>query len=258
MTSAADRGRFVWYDLMTPDPEAARRFYGRVTGWGREVWPGGEKPYEMWTNGDSPIGGLMELPAELAQRGVPPHWIAYVAVPDVGAAVARVDELGGAVHHPATDIPEVGQFAVVADPQGAVFALFSSRNDHPPAGPPRPGEFSWHELASADWRAGFEFYSQLFGWEQQQAMDMGPAGTYQIYGRGGMPLGGMFDKPAALPMSCWLYYVSVADLDAALEAVKSGGGEVVNGPMEVPGGDRIAQCTDPQGAMFALHEPKAG
>lgn len=257
MTSADDRGRFVWYDLMTPDPAAARAFYGSITGWGTQLWEGGDKPYQMWTNGEAPLGGIMEIAGELERQGVPPNWMAYVAVPDVAAAAQHAADLGGHVEHPPTEIPGVGHFAVISDPQGAVIAIYSSANQHPPVRPPQVGEFSWHELASADWEAGFAFYSELFGWEKLEAMDMGPAGTYQIYGRGGISLGGMFTKPPALPVSCWLYYVSVADLDAAIGAVKAGGGEVVNGPMDVPGGDRIAQCTDPHGAMFALHESKA-
>lgn len=249
-----DRGRFAWYDLMTTDPEGATAFYTSLLGWGSQPWEGGSMPYTMWTNDGTPLGGLMPMPPELASAGVPPHWLAYVSVPDVDRAAARSAELGGTVHHPPTDIEGAGRFAVLADPHGASFAVYAHTNPLPTAASgPQVGQVSWHELASANHRAAFEFYADLFGWQRHEAMDMGPAGIYQLYGGPDMPYGGMFDKPAAMPFSCWLYYVRVADLDEAVAKVKALGGEVINGPMEVPGGDRIAQCTDPQGAMFAMH-----
>lgn len=255
MTQAENRGRFVWFDLMTSDPEAAKGFYTRLIGWGTQPWEGSDMPYTMWANGEKPLGGLMELPAEAREAGAPPHWLAYVSVPDVDAAVARARELGGTVFHGPTDIPNVGRFAVLADPQGAVFAAYTSAGEGAgAAGPPAKGEFSWHELATTDAAGAFDFYADLFGWEKQEAMDMGEAGIYQIYGRGGVPLGGMFNKTAEMPgPPAWLYYIKVDDVTNAVEKLKELGGTVLNGPMDVPGGDRIAQCMDPQGACFALH-----
>jgi uncharacterized protein len=143
---------------------------------------------------------------------------------------------------------------VIADPQGATIALFK------PQGPERPlpaetpnGHVSWNELVAADWESAFRFYSQLFGWEKTEAMP-GPTGIYQMYGKGGRSFGGMMTKPKDYPAPPhWLYYVKVADLDGAIARVKRGDGKVLNGPMDVPGGDRVAQCVDPQGAAFALH-----
>jgi hypothetical protein len=121
-------------------------------------------------------------------------------------------------------------------------------------GEPAIGEFSWNELATTDYSAAFEFYRALFGWVKTNSFDMGPAGLYQMYGRKGRTLGGMFKKPPEMPgPPCWVYYIRVPSADAAANKVKAMGGQVVNGPMEVPGGDRIAQCLDPEGAMFAVH-----
>jgi predicted enzyme related to lactoylglutathione lyase len=115
------------------------------------------------------------------------------------------------------------------------------------------GHFSWHELMAGDVEAAFRFYSQLFGWQKTEAIQ-GPMGTYQMYGKGGRTFGGMMTRPKDYPAPPhWLYYVKVGDLDAALGRVKAGGGQVLHGPMEVPGGTRVAQCVDPQGAAFALH-----
>jgi predicted enzyme related to lactoylglutathione lyase len=255
MAAREDHGRFVWFDLMTTEPSGAESFYGQLIGWQTRIWEGETFSYTMWANGDATLGGVVELPEEARAAGAPPHWLSYVAVDDVDATAARVEELGGSVLHPPTDIPSVGRFAVIRDPQGATLAVYrSASGGDSDAKPPEIGEFSWHELATADFEAAHRFYSELFGWEKLEAMDMGDAGIYQIYGRHGRPLGGMFNKPAEMPgPPGWLYYIRVEDVRDAADRVRRLGGQVLNGPMEVPGGDLIAQCVDPQGAMFALH-----
>jgi len=253
--SEVPTGQFVWYDLMTTDPDAAQDFYTKVIGWGTEAFEGGPKPYQMWTTQNGPLGGVMELPEEARASGAPPHWLAYIATDDVDATVAKAGELGGQVYMQPMDIPDVGRFAVLSDPHGAVFAAFKPAGESPKhEGMPRVGEFSWHELMTEDYGAAFDFYSELFGWEKTTAMDMGEMGTYQMYGRaGGNELGGMMNRPPEMPVSCWTFYTRVDDLDGTLERVTSNGGQILNGPMEVPGGDKVAQCMDPQGAMFAVH-----
>jgi hypothetical protein len=255
MSDAGKQGQFVWYDLMTSDPKAAEDFYGKLIGWGTQPMDGGDKPYTMWTNNETPIGGVMELPEEARAAGAPPNWIAYVAVEDVDATVEQAVGLGGSTLHPPTSIEGAGRFAILADPQGAAFAVYTHAGEEEgPSGPPQVGQFSWNELATSDYKKAFAFYSEIFGWKPQEAMDMGEAGIYQLYGLGDAPLGGMFNKPDEMPgPPMWLYYVSVDDVTTAVEKVKELGGQVVNGPMEVPGGDFIAQCLDPQGALFALH-----
>lgn len=259
---AADgRGRFVWYELMTTDPEAAKKFYSDVVGWNTAPFEAAEgMDYTMWLKGKTPdtaIGGLMELPEEARKGGVPPHWLGYVAVPDVDAAAKRAEKLGGRVVHGPEDIPKVGRFAILADPQGAVLAAFKGAQEMPfEDKDPVAGEVSWNELATTDWEGAYDFYADLFGWEKQQAMDMGEAGVYQMYGRGEKMLGGMYNKSDDQPFpAAWLYYVSIGDLDAAVKKITKNGGKVIVEPMEVPGGSRIAVGVDPQGAAFGLHEP---
>lgn len=252
-----DRGRFVWYDLNTTDPEGAQKFYTDVVGWGATQWENsGNIPYTMWTVGEQTIGGVMQLPAEAQAGGAPSHWISYISTPDVDATVEKATGLGANVMVPPMDIPTVGRFAVLTDPQGAIIATFAPSGDMPGnPGPPTTGFFSWHELATTDPDKAFDFYSALFGWKKTDAMDMGDMGLYQMYGVGEEPLGAMMRKPAEMPgPSAWLYYVLVADIDAAVAKVKAGGGRILNGPMDIPDGGRIAQAMDPQGAMFALHE----
>ena len=259
MSGTDPRGRFVWFDLVTTDPDAATSFYGEVIGWSTSLWEAGEMSYTMWTNGGTPIGGVMTLPEDAVAQGAPPHWLAYIATPDVDGTTEQAKELGAHVLVAPTDIPTVGRFAVLADPQGAVFAVFMADGEFPGHdGPPQQGEFSWHELMTTDHVAAFEFYNKLFGWEKTDAMDMGEAGIYQMYGRDGTTLGGMFNKPAEMPAPAWLFYVMVDDVNRVVEKVKQNGGQVLNGPMEVPGGDLIAQCMDPQGAAFAIHSQGQG
>jgi predicted enzyme related to lactoylglutathione lyase len=254
---ASSHGKFVWYDLMTTDMPAAEKFYGRVVGWGAQDSGMPGQKYTLFTTPQRPVGGLMTIPDEARKAGAQPMWSGYIAVDDVDAYAAKVKRVGGAIHVPPEDIPTVGRFAMVSDPQGAVFALFKGSSEPPgDAAPGTQGHIGWHELHAADGGAAFDFYASQFGWTKAEAMDMGAMGVYQIFARNGTPTGGMMTKPAGMPHPMWLYYFYVDAIDAAAERVKAGGGEVTNGPMEVPGGQWIVQCLDPQGAMFALLGPR--
>ena len=258
MSDSTVTGRFLWYDLMTTNQDASVDFYAQIAGWGATPWEGGDMPYTMWTVGNVPIGGVMPLPEEVTAQGAPSHWLAYIGTTDVKATVTSAVELGSQIERDTTDIPSAGSFAVLSDPQGAVFAVYTPAGDAPGhEGPPNEGEFSWHELATTDYEAAFSFYEALFGWHKTEAMDMGEMGIYQLYGRKEIPLGGMFNKPSEMPgPPFWLYYIAIPDVNAGVEKIKELGGQVLNGPMEVPGGDLIAQCLDPQGAAFAIHSKK--
>lgn len=254
MAAKTNHGRFVWYDLMTTDPEAGIDFYSKLIGWTTAPWEEGDQPYTMWANNERPFGGVAELSEEATAQGAPPHWLAYVWVSDVKATAARAVELGAAVLHDPTDIEGAGCFAILKDPQDVVFAIYSSDAELDKESPANLGDVSWHELATTDYAAAFEFYSELFGWEKDTDMDMGPeAGIYRLYARGDTQLGGMFTKPDDMPFAGWLYYVKVEDINTSMKKVQELGGTVAVGPVEVPDGDFIAHCLDPQGAMFALH-----
>lgn len=248
------QGQFVWYELMTTDQQAAKGFYTKVVGWGTHDAQMPDMTYTMFTVQETPMGGMADLPEDARKMGVPPSWIGYVAVDDVDASAEKARSLGGAVHVPPMDIPEVGRFSVIADPQGAALALFKLAVPDP-ASPPAagtPGHVGWHELLASDHEKAFAFYAAMFGWKKSDAIDMGALGAYQLFASGDQVIGGMFTKPPMIPAPFWLYYVNVGGIDAALERVKGAGGSILNGPMEVPGGDWIIQGTDPQGAAFAL------
>jgi predicted enzyme related to lactoylglutathione lyase len=252
---STDRGRFVWYELMTTDPEGAQAFYTKVAEWGTQAFGDAGTPYTMWVGNGHPIGGVMNLPEEAQKMGAPSHWLGYIGTPDVDAATRQAEKMGATVYVQPTDIPTVGRFSLLADPQGATIAFFRGLTEMPPPeGAPGVGEMGWNELATTDLKGAWTFYSELFGWQVAQDMDMGPGGIYRLFGPGGQMTGGMYTKPAEMPApSHWLYYINVKDLDAAMGRVKAEGGQILNGPMDVPGG-RVAQCMDPQGAAFALHQ----
>lgn len=250
-------GRFVWYELLTTDPAAAVPFYSDLIGWGTRVDEGVQPPYTMWTLDGVPLGGIMRLPDEAVAGGERPSWLAYIATPDVDATVRRAAELGAQVRVPPTDVPTAGRFSVIADPQGATFAAYT------PAGEPGShdgesllGECSWHELATTDREAAFAFYQDLFGWEPTETVEMPQVGTYPMFRRADteLPLGGMYDKPAGFPgPSGWLHYWRIEDVHAGAKKVERLGGKIVNGPLQIPDGDWIVICLDPQGAAFAIH-----
>jgi len=251
MPAPSPRGRFVWHELMSSDPDAAVGFYGKIVGWKTQTWQG-DASYRMWTAGGIPVGGLMALPDEAKRAGSPSHWLSYMGVNDVDAATRQATSLGARVHVPPETVPGAGRFSVLIDPQGASFGLLKPGQESPEA---KVGGFSWHELATTDWKRGWDFYRALFGWEKTGEMDMGAQGTYFMFGLGGAPMGGIYNKPLEVPMPNWLPYVSVKSADDAAAGTPRLGGRVLMGPMEVPGGsgDRITVGLDPQGASFAVH-----
>jgi predicted enzyme related to lactoylglutathione lyase len=262
--TASDQGGYIWYELMTPDPEGAKKFYDAVMGW--EI--SGEGPpeyngYRMIGRSDGKFaGGLLPLTPEMRQHGARPTWLGYIHVEDVDRKVAAIEAAGGKALMPAADIPNVGRIAMVADPQGAPFYVMKPI---PPAGDPNaksdvfsPGELQrvgWNELSTGDAAAALDFYTSQFGWEKGDSMPMGDKGDYQFINRNGQMIGAIFPSAAGAKAdepSHWRYYFRVPSVAAAKATIEQKGGAVVHGPMEVPGGDHVIIGTDPQGAEFAL------
>jgi|SRR3954470_16660724 predicted enzyme related to lactoylglutathione lyase len=246
------KGKFGWYELMTSDTKAAGKFYSDVVGWStREVSGANGIHYTTFNLDSVGIAGMLNLPGHTA-------WIGYIAVGDVDAHIEKIVEAGGKLWKPATDVPGMLRFAVMSDPQGAAIVVFTPdpampSPERPPS--PSPGTIGWHELYTTDVEAGFDFYNKLFGWNKVSDMDMGPMGIYRIFDQGEhkpMGEGGMMTKAPDFPASGWNFYFNVDSIKAAIERVKTGGGKIINGPMQVPGGAWIIQAQDPQGAMFSL------
>jgi predicted enzyme related to lactoylglutathione lyase len=238
---------------MTTDTAAAESFYKKTVGWTSVPFaPDGS--YIVFNNpSGAGVAGLMKLPDAAKQMGAPPNWMMYVGTPSVDDTAVRIAQLGGRVLKQPEDIPNTGRFAVVQDPFGATFGIYTPRPGAPAKGPTGVGDFSWFELYTPNPDGAWKFYQTLFGWEKTSAMDMGEMGVYQMFGRGGgVPNGGIMKPPPGAPPA-WMPYALVKDAKAAAATATANGGKIVNGPMEVPGGDWIAQGMDPQGAMFAVH-----
>lgn len=255
---AISQAKFVWYELMTSDTQAAAAFYSKVVGWDSKEAGVPDHPYTIFSAGPRMIAGLMAISDEARAAGARSGWIGYIGVDDVDGYVARVVAQGGKLHRAAEDIPGIGRFAVVADPHGAAFVLFHGIGEAPPAGTdPGPiGAIGWHELHAGDGASAFDFYSGLFGWTKAEAMDMGALGIYQLFAAGNGAIGGMMTKTPETPAPFWLYYFNVDAINAAISRVNAAGGKVVMGPHQVPGEMWIVQCLDPQGAFFALLSSK--
>jgi predicted enzyme related to lactoylglutathione lyase len=249
------QGSFFWYDVMTTDVKAGVKFYSDVVGWGTQDGSSPDMEYTIFTVKGQGVAGLMPLPEEVAQSGGQPAWMGYILVDDVDQMAGRIQKEGGTLHKGPITVPEIIRFAVVSDPQGAVFLIAKPLIKEGPPPPPMgtPGIIGWHELYAGEWQGAFAFYQKLFGWTKADALDMGPMATYQLVKSGGeMPLIGMMTKPPQVPRPFWGFYINVDGIDAAVSRINAGGGKVVNGPMEVPGGQWIVQAIDPQGAFFAL------
>jgi predicted enzyme related to lactoylglutathione lyase len=250
---------FIWYELMTPDRQAAIDFYTKVVGWTAAPHPGAEAgggPYMVLSTDGIGVGGVFQFTEEMKAGGMPPMWVGYVGVADADETAKRIEAAGGSIHKGPDDIPGVGRFAMVADPGGALFYILAPlpREEAPPALEKyATGTCGWHELYSSQGeKAAFAFYSDLFGWATLSEMDMGPMGSYRIFGVDGERVGGMMDKPPQLPKSVWGFYFTTPSIDAAAERVTANGGTVRMGPMEVPDGSWIIQCADPQGGVFSM------
>lgn len=249
MADQSVRGRFVWHELVTPDANAAHAFYGKAIGWKTQPWEQ-DSSYVMFAAQRGPVGATVT-------GDKVPHWLPYVGTGDIDKTIELAKQNGGSVVKDVDTLSTGSRYAVLQDPYGAAFGVYESAEDYGKITPPKTGEHSWHELMSPDHYAAFDFYATLFGWEKQREHDMGPMGTYLIYGLEGENLGGMMKTMDSAQGSAWLSYVHVKDVNQTAKKVKSAGGQIVNGPMEVPGGDWIIAAVDPQGAMFAAHASAA-
>jgi predicted enzyme related to lactoylglutathione lyase len=260
MSSSAVLGQFLWHELLTADPAAGAGFYSKVLGWNAQPWEGNEE-YTMLSHAKGPVGGARVVGKDALASKAGPNWLTYVGVPEIEAALAAVKDKGGQVIHPVTGVgSDGGRYAVIADPQGAVIGVYE-----PGAGMSGGGGDAmsapvvWHELTAEDPVAALQFYKDIFGWDVIATHPMGgEVGTYYLFGKGTTQMGGAFVRGKNLAPSWprWLVYLAVPSVTAAVAAVKAAGGQVLNGPHQVPGGSWIAQVVDSHGVPVALHGPK--
>ncbi len=251
-------GEFIWYELMTSDLDAAADFYGAVIGLGCRECDNAGGAYRIFGIGGADVAGLMTIPEEARCQGARPGWLGYVGVNDVDKAAADVIEAGGTQHVPPTDIPGIGRFAMLADPQGATFYVMRGAMEGISISfaPSRIGHCHWNELSTSDPAAALAFYRGRFGWEKGDAMPMGEMGEYQFIEQDGRAFGAIMRRREDGPPPRWTFYFGVEDIDVAATAVKEKGGVIHYGPAEVPGNIHIIIASDPQGALFGLVGPR--
>ncbi len=247
----SNTGRFVWHELHTTDRSKALKFYAQLIGWEtKEVPMGPGDPYGLCFLNGKDIAGITK---SMAPPNVPPHWLPYIAVDDVDASAAKIKEHGGRVLQAPMDIPNVGRFAAVADPQGAAFAIHKHATPYPeePKVPP-VGAFCWEELMTSDPVAAVKFYTAVFGYTVEEH-DMGPMGTYRILKNGDRQRAGVMKlMPGQPPHPAWLEYIHVADVDQSTRNAKELGATVHREPMDIPNIGRFSIVSDPTGAGIAL------
>lgn len=249
------QGDFIWYELMTSDMDAARAFYKAVAGF--EIGEASDMPdqdYRMIRYGADYVGGIMQLDAHMMAGGALPLWIAYIAADDVDATTRAVAEKGGRVFLEPRDIPGVGRFSMVADPQGAPFYIMRGASDEASTvwQDNVVGHWGWNELWTPDQPAALDFYGALFGWRQEGAMPMGPRGDYLFMMQGDQRLGAIGPVSDPAKPAYWRHVFRVPSIGAALEAAKAHGATDIEGPHQVPGDDFVMYGKDPQGAAFVL------
>ena len=246
-----DNGKFIWHELITTDTKSAADFYSKVAGLKTQSAPS-DSTYAMLVAGSVPMGGLLDT----ATMGGFPRWLSFIVSANTDETARQAESLGGKVLKGPLNLPSGGRAAILQDPQGAAFAVWSS--DQPSQLPPDVplGGMSWHELATTDRAAAFAFYRALFGWHETSSMDMGPQGVYQMFAPAGVKdaFGGIYNKAPELPGGPnWLPYIKVADARPVTDVAKKRGAQILTGPMQVPGGGWISTGIDPQGALFAVH-----
>ena len=263
-TQTRGQGGYIWYELLSADPEGSKAFYDSVVGWNIGEAAPEFQGYRMIGRSDGKYaGGVLPLTDEMRAHGARPTWLGYIHVTDVDESVKEIEQAGGKTLMAPFDIPNVGRIALVADLQGAPFYVMKPI---PPANDPdaesdvfspdQAQHVRWNELSTSDPDAALDFYKRQFGWGQEGDMDMGEMGKYRFIQANGVTIGAIMRKPPQLPVSAWTHYIGVDDIDRAVGAINSGGGKILNGPMEIPGGEFALNAMDPQGAPFGLVGPR--
>jgi uncharacterized protein len=249
-------GTFCAVDLATPDPDAAKRFYGGLFGWEAEDVQDEDLRYTMFRLDGDMVAGLFEQRPEQREAGMPPSWINYVSVEDAGAAAGKAAELGGQVLQEPFDIRDIGRMAVVQDPTGGAVALWQPGTFPGVSRVNEPGCLTWNELATNDTAGALVFYNGLFGWTSEE-MEAGEGPPYTIIKVGERTNGGVralspAEEQSGAP-SYWFPYFATDSMESTTERCGELGGATLFGPVEFPGG-RITALRDAQGAVFALWE----
>lgn len=240
-------GKFVWFEHVSNNVEACKKFYTELLGWNFASFPMGDQTYYMIQNGGEGIGGYRTAPP-----GVPSHWMSYVSVPDVDASAAAAQKAGAKVLLAPMDFGPVGRGAALTDPQGAAFSIWhNADSDRADVKAIAIGDWYWNELMTSDANAALKFYEGAFGFGHD-SMDMGPMGTYYILNKDGVGRAGLMKAPDPKAPTSWTPYIRVADCDASANTAKHLGAQICVPPTDIPNVGRFAILADPTGAMVGI------
>jgi len=250
-------GNFAWMELATSDQAAAKRFYTSLFGWEANDSPmGPDAVYTMFFLGGRQAGAAFTMSRE-ELAGSPPHWQLYIAVDDADATARRAEELGAKTVMAPFDVMTVGRMAVLEDPTGAYFSLWQPRDHKGMAVVAEPGAFCWADLQTRDREKAQQFYTGLFGWEFLPGKDKDAEGYLHIRNGeeyiGGLPPAGTL--PPHLPPH-WLPYIQSADCTGQSATAEELSAKILLPPTIVEGSLKFSVLSDPQGAVFALFEPR--
>jgi hypothetical protein len=250
-------GKVIWADLVTPDLNAAKSFYGALFSWSFRDVPG-TSHYALALLADEPVAGLFQkaMPAGESKQ---PAWLTFLAVRDVDAAQQEALQRGGKVLFKAHDYPHRGRQAVLADPDGAVFAVLAAEGGDPPDYLAAPGQWIWSSLLVTDPKQETAFYKSMFGYDVYDLASEGgseadaqhyilSSDNYARSGLNALPADSRRRRPH------WLNFVRVTDAaDTAKRAVEFGGRVLVEPRIDRHGG-HLAVLADPSGAPFGVME----
>ena len=248
-------GSFAWLELGNTDRRPAKNFYSNLFGWVAEDFPmGPEMTYTIFRIGGNDVCGAYELMKEQVDAHVPPHWMPYVKVESADASAARAVSLGAQQIVAPADIPNVGRFAVLQDPTGAVISIFQPGKHRGMTIFGDVGALCWVDLNTNDAEKASKFYADWLGWTYETGKDGYRHiinGTGQENMIGGMPP--RMQAPPGTP-SHWMSYFNVADCKAAAAKAAQLGANTLMPANAIPDVGTIAVLTDPQGAVFALYQ----
>lgn len=259
MATNPSAGHIVWYDLVSQDAEKSKSFYTELLGLETMPIDMGDTPYSMFAVAGDPFGGLVDIGASPEMAQIPSHWMMYIEVEDVAAAAARCTELGGKVMKEPDEIPGYGRYAVLEDPTGAFFAVWTSAEPKEPRAPEayKPGMVCWNELMTTDVDAARRFYQALHGWNEDE-MPMEEGSVYYVQKAGDRGLGGIMQVPMEGIPSHWCQYFLVPGVDETNQRALAMGATQLKEPTDIPGTGRFSVLMDPTHAVFALYEAAAG
>jgi hypothetical protein len=244
-------GNFGWLELATSDQAGGKEFYCALFGWEfMDVPMGPDATYTIFSLKGSTVAAGYQLGSEMQSRGIPPHWLLYVAVSNADSTAAKVEPAGGLVVMPPFDVMDQVRIAVLQDPTGAYFSISQPMKNTGLELINEPGSLVWADLASSDAERAAKFYVDVFGWTTYVE-----GSPYIHFKNGETYVGGSMPGvlPAGIPAH-WMPYIGVNNLAASVSKAESLGAKVLMPAHTMEGVGSFSAITDPQGAAISLFE----